>query len=192
MKENYKENSSWLGELMKHYEIGPLYVLSFFILDCYLLFSMVMAVTQVGEGRKYCNEYYRNPTLMKCVIERKLEPKTKVDNDQNNYFIVRGIKTGQKIIYKVNDKMFRAYETKDTVDLWLTKADIMGEDPIPRNPAVWIAISGISSLCISAGLIVFCLLDFDEDSINPVMTLTMIISFLSFFVALILFILDWS
>ena len=24
MKENYKENSSWLGELMKHYEIGPL------------------------------------------------------------------------------------------------------------------------------------------------------------------------
>ena len=121
MKENYKESKcGWFEKLMKHYEIGPLYVLSFFILDCYLLFSMVMAVTQVGEGRKYCNEYYRNPTLMKCVIERKLEPKAD-DDDQHNYFFVRSIKTGQKIIYKVtDDRMFRAYETKDTVDLWLT------------------------------------------------------------------------
>ena len=190
MKENYKENSSWLGELMKHYEIGPLYVLSFFILDCYLLFSMVMAVTQVGEGRKYYNEYYRNPTLMKCVIERKLEPKAD-DDDQHNYFFVRSIKTGQKIIYKVtDDRMFRAYETKDTVDLWLTKADIMGEESTPNNPAVWIRIAGVSGLCIGAGLMIFCLLDFDKDEVNPVMTLTMIISFLSFLVALILFILE--
>lgn len=190
MKENYKENSSWLGELMKHYEIGPLYVLFFFILDCYLLFSMVMAVTQIGEGRKYYNEYYRNPTLMKCVIEKKLEPKADDDADQH-YFFVRSIKTGQKIIYKVtDDRMFRAYGTKDTVDLWLTKADIMGEESTPNNPAVWIGIAGISGLCICAGLIIFCLFDFYEDEVNPVMELTMIISFLSFLVALILFILE--
>lgn len=189
MKENYKENS-WLEGLMKYCKVGPLYILFFFILDCYLLFSMVMAVTQIGEGRKYYNEYYRNPTLMKCVIEKKLEPKADDDADQY-YFFVRSIKTGQKVIYKVtDDKMFRAYETKDTVDLWLTKADIMGEESTPNNPAVWIGIAGISGLCICAGLILFCLLDFDEDEVNPVMALTMIIGFLSSLVALILFILE--
>ena len=66
----------------------------------------------------------------------------------------------------------------------------MGEESTPNNPAVWIGIAGVSGLCIGAALMIFCHLEFDKDEVNPVMTLTMIISFLSFFVALILFILE--